>query len=513
MISPARHLTMNGHQSNQKAMKKIIIIASLIGGSLLLAGCQKEFGKGGEVRFVASSVAGPQTRAEYSGEGTTNSDGLLTWERINWVSGDQLRIWSDGAKTQSAANYSDYKVSDVNIKAGDPTRSQAKVQNAGSNGLTWNGVESACGFWAVYPASMAGTGTGKTVSSLSISASQRPSDGLTKAPMVAAVEGVAPNKAVTLEFYPAFTAFEITLASEDVDIALKSVALTSTSTALSGSYTATIAPGGETTYDCTSTTKRVDYTFPSGTSISKTHSETFTILAIPQVLKDLTLEFNVEIGGVAVTRKLALKQNNNFISFNACSKHRIYGLAMPGGDLWQLTIRTDVNEWVVKEATTTFKEQIGIRGISISGGTETGNHYEEYNGYDKYYQIRTLDMSAAQPHFVLKFTPFAPLGGYWTLVPEAVGEGGLEHFDVKVYLGEGEYSNELIGQIMGNEVEIHIFPKDFDPEVGVSYAMILKSFVSAQKTFDTPYSADSEFQDVHGDGRYSYWRFTLPSSN
>ena len=61
-------------------MKKIMLIASLIGGLTLLAGCQKEFGRGGEIRFVASSVAGPGTRAEYSGEGTTNSDGLLTWE-------------------------------------------------------------------------------------------------------------------------------------------------------------------------------------------------------------------------------------------------------------------------------------------------------------------------------------------------------------------------------------------------------------------------------------------------
>ena len=496
-------------------MKKIIIITSLIGGTLLLAGCQKELGCGGEVRIVATSSAGPGTRAAYSGDGTKDANNLLTWERIDWEAGDVIRVWSDAAKSRyGSENYSDYKVSSssVKVKDGDVKRSQATVENAAANGLIWDGVESACGFWALYPASMAGTGSTKTVD-LSIATSQTPEDGLKNAPMVAAVNSVQPESEVPLEFYPAFTAFEITLASEDVDIALKSVALTSTSTALSGGYTATIAPGGETTYDCTSTTKRVEYTFPSGTSISKTHSETFTILALPQVLKDLTLEFNVEIGGVAVTRKLALKQNNNFISFNACSKHRIYGLAMPGGDLWQLTIRTDVNEWVVKEATTTFKEQIGIRGISISGGTETGNHYEEYNGYDKYYQIRTLDMSAAQPHFVLKFTPFAPLGGYWTLVPEAVGEGGLEHFDVKVYLGEGEYSDELIGQIMGNEVEIHIFPKDFDPEVGVSYAMILKSFVSAQKTFDTPYSSDSEFQDVHGDGRYSYWRFTLPSSN
>ena len=114
-------------------MKKIMLIASLIGGSLLLAGCQKEFGKGGEVRFVASSVAGPQTRAEYSGEGTT-SGGLLTWERINWQTGDVLRIWSDAAKTPDNANYSDYKVSSFNVKSRDNTRSQATVENAAEHG-------------------------------------------------------------------------------------------------------------------------------------------------------------------------------------------------------------------------------------------------------------------------------------------------------------------------------------------------------------------------------------------
>ena len=89
----------------------------------------------------------------------------------------------------------------------------------------------------------------------------------------------------------------------------------------------------------------------------------------------------------------------------------------------------------------------------------------------------------------------------------------MQHFDVKHYLGEGIYNDELIGQVMGTEVEIHIFPKDFDPSAGESYAIILKSFFSAQRTFDEAFSADSEFQDVHGDGRYSYWRFTLPSSN
>ena len=496
-------------------MKKIMLIASLIGGSLLLAGCQKEFGKGGEVRFVASSVAGPQTRAEYSGEGTT-SGSLLTWERINWQTGDVLRIWSDAAKTPDNANYSDYKVSSFNVKSGDNTRSQATVENAAEHGLNWDGVTGNCGFWAVYPASMAGTGTTNRVD-LSIPGTQTPSDNvLASAPMVAAVNGVEPESSVTLEFYPAFTAFEVTLKSKDQEITLKKVTLISTSTALSGSYSATIAPNGGTVYNCpalSSTNGKVEYTFGSNTKITTDQSATFTILALPQQLKDMTIDFEVEIGGLTAHRKLALSDSNgNTIEFNACSKHRIYGLAMPG-DVWQLTIQSDVNEWVVKDATTSFKEQIGIRDISIEGETETENHYEAYNGYDKYYQIRTLDMSVANPHFVLKFTPFAPLGGYWTLIPEAVGEGSLEHFDVKVYVGEGEYSTDLIGQIIGNEVEVHIFPKNFDPEAGVSYAMILKSFVSSQKTFDTPYSADSEFQDVHGDGRYSYWRFTLPSSN
>ena len=96
-------------------MKRIIFIASLIGGLTLLAGCQKEFGRGGEIRFVASSVAGPKTRTEYSGEGDTDSNGLLTWERIDWKNGDLIRIWSDAAKTPAGVIYSDYKVSSVKV--------------------------------------------------------------------------------------------------------------------------------------------------------------------------------------------------------------------------------------------------------------------------------------------------------------------------------------------------------------------------------------------------------------
>lgn len=410
-------------------MKKIMLIASLIGGLTLLAGCQKEFGRGGEIRFVASSVAGPGTRAEYSGEGTTNSDGLLTWERINWVSGDQLRIWSDGAKTPSAANYSDYKVSDVNIKNGDPTRSQAKVQNAGSNGLTWNGVESACGFWAVYPASLAGTGTGKTVSSLSISASQSPSDGLTNAPMVAAVNGVEPESSVTLEFYPAFTAFEVTLKSKDQEITLKKVTLISTSTALSGSYSATIAPNGGTVYNCpalSSTNGKVEYTFGSNTKITTDQSATFTILALPQQLKDMTIDFEVEIGGLTAHRKLALSDSNgNTIEFNACSKHRIYGLAMPGNE-WNfkyITLENQVIEWTDVEVEELDTDDLPEASQFVVNGANNGRYY---TSGDQTSPVSGRDATAYRQYWLMKsgvpttvtFKIMAPAGGTYEIVPQ-----------------------------------------------------------------------------------------------
>ena len=425
MISPARHLTMNGHQSNQKAMKKIIIIASLIGGSLMLAGCQKEFGKGGEVRFVASSVAGPQTRAEYSGEGTTNSDGLLTWERINWVSGDQLRIWSDAAKTSGGAVYSDYKVSSVNVKSGDNTRSQATVENAMPNGLNWDGVESACGFWSVYPASMADTDDDKSAE-LSIATAQTPSDGLTKAPMVAAVEGVAPNSAVTLEYYPAFTAFEITLESADQGITLNSFALTSTSTALSGKYTATIAAGGNTTYDCTAAiSKRVEYTFDSGTTIAKGSPVTFTILALPQDLTNLTLEFNVTIGETAATRKLALTKNGSPITFNGLSKHRIYGLAMPGNN-WNfkyITLEGVVIDWTDVEVSGLDTDNLPEASQFVVNGANNGRYY---TSGDQTSPVSGRNATAYRQYWLMKsgvpttvtFKIMAPEGGTYEVVPQ-----------------------------------------------------------------------------------------------
>ena len=187
-------------------------------------------------------------------------------------------------------------------------------------------------------------------------------------------------------------------------------------------------------------------------------------------------------------------------------------------DDYTLYINVGVKDWIPVEKSTAFTDQVGCNTPVIEGAIETGNNYldnlsevgstSDPNYYSKYYQVRTLKMNVSNPHFVFRFKPFAPLGGYWSLEPVYIGTGSSEKFDIKVYDGE-TYSDVLVGQIMNMEVEIHIFPKDFDPGEGLAYAMLLKARFSPNINFEPAYSADSEFQDVHGDGRYSYWRFTL----
>lgn len=362
---------------------------------------------------------------------------------------------------------------------------------------------------------------------------------------------------VNLEFYPIFNAFEFELYGEkDNPITINSLTLSSTTSYLTGDYAFDYRNKNDVqpTYwnngplvggvdlnsgDAAGRSQEVTVSFPSGTVISANDTVRFTILTLPPAdgspLTNLTLTVNY--GNSGNTKTKSLKLNNqvstsnpqgNPISFPAFHKARIKGLAMEG-DVWQLNIMTEVNDWTLVSKETSFINQVGFRSyqttdgarnVLISGMTETGNHEmpndvpeTDPSYYARYYQIRTLDMSVDDPHFVVKFMPTSPIGGYWMLSPEGIG-GSLQYFDIKVYLGEGIYSDELIGQIMGTEVEIHIFPSaDFDPNAGESYAMIMKCFFSSQLSFDDPYSADSEFQDVHGDGRYSYWRFTLPSNN
>ena len=120
-------------------------------------------------------------------------------------------------------------------------------------------------------------------------------------------------------------------------------------------------------------------------------------------------------------------------------------------------------------------------------------------------------VTGEDPHFVITFTPMAPLAGYWLLKPESVGEfGGMEGFQFKIMDGENwQTTGWNQGQIMGTPVTIGIWPAPgSDPTK--EYAMIVKAVFTTNKSGEPAYNADTEMQDVHGDGRYSYWKFILP---
>ena len=162
-------------------MKKTMTYLLLLAGTLLLAGCQKEGGISGgkgEIRFSAS--ARPDTKTAYGAYDATDPKNA-TWQSIDWVEGDEIRIYSDkavrrvGFESGAAANalyhWADYSVTNVtagtantedgwssatlvnlsNDGSGDPY-DQEKVDDAYhvGNGLMWPDANSAK-FYAVYP--------------------------------------------------------------------------------------------------------------------------------------------------------------------------------------------------------------------------------------------------------------------------------------------------------------------------------------------------------------------------
>lgn len=332
-------------------MKRINILFLLTAGILLLAGCQKGMfnnPSGNEVRFAASSPQA-QTKTVYGGY---NDD--ATWQSIDWITGenaDEILIWSDNAEHRDDSNVKSatYKISE--LKAG--TTNEAYIVPAAGNGLVYTGADS-YSFWSVYPATApATTPTGKTIS-YSIGASQSPAAGdavtegttvtlpadMSNAVMLAAVEGATEGDSpITLYFYPAFTAFEISIkgaaAMDDGEvIGLSSVTLVSgEELELAGDVTATLAPGKDGTSFVEGTAAPLVYTFPTNTALTKDGTLVFTVFARPLEVKGLKLKFTLADGQVrtASLYKKVEEGVDNTITFGACKKHRLYGLAMPDG--------------------------------------------------------------------------------------------------------------------------------------------------------------------------------------
>ena len=493
--------------------KTVIFLAAALA---LFSSCQRLNIIGKPVVFSASAKS-TATKTVYAGI-DNNSD---THEDIYWVDGDQILIQSSDAAV--AATPSD-AISSVYSLTADSDARFASLSNTEPNGLIWNET-SPVTFYGVYPGSTTATGVGQY--NMTIPTEQTFANPtatvMTNAYMVAKTSVAAGANNVNMEFYPAFTAFEIHMKSAEGTVNLTRFAIKSASTDLAGDYS-TDWTGSDMAFAPVSggtNQKEVYVEFPGGTTVTATQEVSFTLLALPYDLTNLYLEVTYDVSGTAITKKLQLKNNGSYISFAGCSKHRITGLAFDGGSNWRLTINDVLLPWDREDGSTTFSQNIEAGPFSISNATETGNHY--YPTGTKDYQVRTLDLENGKNHFVVTFLPMAPLGGYWMLVPESNAGMGTAAFRVVVWDDPDEDdpndptagNPDLKGQIMNQTVTLHIFSMVTDEQRTEDHAIIIKSYFSSSISFDenSTFSADSEIQDAHKDGSFSYWRFVIPAKN
>lgn len=319
--------------------------------------------------------------------------------------------------------------------------------------------------------------------------------------------------------------------------------------------------------------KELTITFPDATTISTTNQVTFTLFALPNDISKASITINLTADGQTKSRTLKLQdqrrdENDNlvvdangkpvydWITFEAGHKARIKGLAVDGGSKWQLEIDGQVLPWTSYEET--IDQQISFqpynkqgdvydgRAVVVDGAIESqqkwlspggsatnaaglnkDNHYADTNwklfgetgygvgtgNYDKNYQIRTLDnrLGENDRYFTMSFCPTAPTGGYWKLIPKYHDGDDVspQHFRFEVVMPDGTTSNQLTGPIINSWFTVKIIPVDWTPSTLATYDVWFECFVSPSVNFTPSLNADSEFQDVHGDGRFSYWVFRL----
>lgn len=538
-------------------MKKhisIISAAILLGSLVLLSGCNKnEFGQAGKlVRFGARSE-GVSTRTEYGGK-DNDASGI---EPIWWKSGDKVRIVSDKAIVTNTTdqNYSDYQFADFV----DGNKSRASVTNVGTNGLAWvDGVDTYT-FYGVYPET--GLNLGYTEGNLGSIMGTIPTPQAVSAHEYTLADGSDPanffypvkegkytvyepdmqyafmtaksagvksaDKKVELTFYPAFTAFEFTFESADpaVDIDLTEFRMESASTALAGAFS---GEAGARSFEALPTAKKVlslSNPFDLGT-IKNGEPKSFTLFAMPQELTDISIYFADKDGETTRTRVLELKgKDGNALKFAAGHKYRIHGLKLPGNQYqFFLTLNGIVQDWVIANAETIFSDQIQCSALTFNKSAremtdayknEHGgktNHYETAPIGDGRWQVRTLNNNGldGETHssFRVTFTPSAPLGGYWRLDTHE-----NPYWTVKLVGKPGALDEEIQdlpdpGRVMNQKITLDIAPNVtaiIDAPADVETGLYFDCYFSTNIDFEPTLNANTEFQDIHGAGTYSYW--------
>ena len=329
-------------------MRKTLQFAAL--AAILVTGaCTRESGEEGRTIVFRTSTEydnGPDTRTDYSGVIYGGK------ERIDWVTGDTFRIYSDVARCEDGTTpFSDYYVTGVTPGTGALLhKSFADVSVVDSDrSLQWgSGTHN---FYCVYPSPAHNSNVAYTSAnavSFTLPATQGytlQSDGVTLKPdmdyayMYAAVQ-TGSSSMVNLSFKPLFTAFQFTVDSrDDASMTITSFTLSSASKALTGSCTATMtaqtaSESSTVAYSnfpaATDANKVITVSFNggSGFTVTKTNPFTFTVFALPQSYTDLSASFTTSAGE---TKTISLTPaGSGFTAYQPGYKYDLTHLALPG---------------------------------------------------------------------------------------------------------------------------------------------------------------------------------------
>ena len=339
-----------------KAFNRNSVLAALsfISITLMTAGCIKNSpATADDLKFSAeSSVA---TKAVYGADAGE-------YQRIIWQYNDEVTIASDQAQTLWGRSFCDYLVTPEDGDAtatsrqskGKISRKPVIVDNVEDSGLRWSdNASGSANFWSVYPATT-DDNIKNGIVKLTIPSTTRNLTSQTKDasgsvvrildpeagsyPMVAHETANANSNLVKLQYYPAFTAFQITLLNNtEEEITLSEVSLSSTTSDLCGTFTASIddlakdEPDSPVISNLEGAGQTVIAEVPQ--DLANGQGVTFNIFCLPQDLTDLTFSCTFIGSTGEQTRKLALKQNDEPLTFEACKQHRMSLILTKSGGL------------------------------------------------------------------------------------------------------------------------------------------------------------------------------------
>lgn len=346
-------------------MRQLIIIIAT--GLVALSSCRKEGSlsalthvPGEDIVFGASSKNVPLSKTSYSG--VTNAQSV---ERVNWVSGDRIRIYCAEASTPSGSNgYADYSVTgtgkDEEVHAGTIATDGASMK--------WGETETHV-FYSMYPVpGESGVQAGVSMDANVVTA-VLPADQSFQTPktndvgkdyyadmnlayMTAATTGrLYESGKVNLSFSPMVTTFYVTVKNTTADVMhIKNIRLSSSSSPLTGTYRATLSPDGsrafsygyalpsgsviflgKNDYVRTDENSSVEVGFGgTGYELGVSESLTVALFAIPEDINGLTLSVSSTEDG---TTSLEIKdRDDHYLSFSGSKKYNLNNIGLPEVD-------------------------------------------------------------------------------------------------------------------------------------------------------------------------------------